>query len=192
MPGPEEERQLAVTLLARAEEERRGLLEEARAQGQKILTEAEAQVRALREARIGEARRRAETVLAQRLSEARFRGIEAEARLLESACQGVLEKARGALGELRQSKHYARLLSRLLEECLAEFPQGAPVRLVLDPRDAPALEPRSRFRVEHGGPFLGGVIATDEAQTVVVDNTFEARLRARTSEIRRLLGEVFS
>lgn len=190
MAGQGEERQLAVALLSRAEEERRRLLEEAKAEARKILTAAEAEVRALRDARLAEARRRAELALARRRSETRHRRVEEEARLVERAVERVLEKAAGALGEVRTKESYAGLLARLIEECLPEFPDASALRLVVDRRDLPAISGKSSLPVEPGGPFLGGVIATDETQTLVVDNTFEARIRARTSEIRRLLGEI--
>jgi len=195
MAGQGEERQLAVALLSRAEAERRRLLQEAKAEARKIMTEAEAEVRALRDARLAEARRRAELALARRRSETRHRSVEEEARLVERAAERVLEKAAGALGQVRTTESYGDLLARLVEECLSEFPDSAPIRLVVDSRDVERLEGKltqpGRLRVEPGGPFLGGVMASDGAKTLVVDNTFEARVRARTSEIRRLLGEVF-
>jgi vacuolar-type H+-ATPase subunit E/Vma4 len=201
MPQGDDERRLAIALLARAEQERRRLLEEANAEARKVVSDAAAQLASLREARIGDARRRAEQELARRVSEARFRAMSEEARLLEGACRSALEKARAALGALREAEAYAPVLERLLEECLAEFSESdAPLRVVVDPRDralvAECLKRRSnlaacRLRIEPGGPFLGGLRVSDENESLVVDNTFEARLRARTSAIRRLLGEIF-
>lgn len=184
-------------LLSRAEEDacriRDGATEEART----TLGEARLKVEALREERLFEARRRAERKLSRQMSEARFQTAAERTRLVDDAVSRTFREARRALGELRASPEYATVFGRLLEECLAELPAETRVKLVIDPRDQATLERELVHRDlpiasdARGGPFLGGLKAGDEAGRFEIDNTFEARLDARASEIRVRLGKIF-
>jgi vacuolar-type H+-ATPase subunit E/Vma4 len=71
------------------------------------------------------------------------------------------------------------------------------VTVVVDARDVEALEkglePEDRVEttIEKGGPFLGGLKLVSADESLVVDNTFEARLEARMPGIRARVGRIF-
>ena len=193
MPPERDERELARALLSRGEDERRRILDQARTEATALLEEADSQVRALGEERLRVSRERARQEIAVRRSRVRVEQAGERARLLEDAVGRVLERARARLDGARKEPSYAALMARLARECLDEFPDATSVRLCVDPRDKGILEFSVPVEsVESGGTLLGGVQAVDVEGALLVDNTFEARLAARASELRLRLWKIFS
>ncbi|HEY7821023.1 MAG TPA: V-type ATP synthase subunit E, partial [Vicinamibacteria bacterium] len=150
-----------------------------------------------RRKRLEAAREKARREVGRKRAEERVRWAREELYLLDEAFRDSLEQARRRLGALREEEGYGILLRHLFEEARPWLPRGAPVTVVVDPRDVEALEkglePEDRVEttIEKGGPFLGGLKLVSADESLVVDNTFEARLEARMPGIRARVGRIF-
>lgn len=184
------------SLLSRAEADCRRAREEAGRSAEKILTNAREQARVEREKRLAWVRQRTEREAERRLSEARHRHEMDRLRVMEQAHERVVAEACAELESLRGRPEYEGLLDRLLEECLRECPEPVPTKIWIDGRDRQPLQGILERRgwdaveVEEAGPLLGGLKVGDVAGDWIIDNTLDARLAARSSEIRRRMASL--
>lgn len=199
-----DEQRFARALLRRAEDDRRRLLDEAEADRARLRQEAQAQLDRLRAERLDAARRRAQARLAVRLSDERCRQRAEETLLFDDACRRAVDLARARLERLREQPEYPALLGRLIDEAVGELRASDHLRpsddfkAIVDPRDRKVVLDELQRRglndvaVETGGPLVGGVQLVADGGQCVIDNTFEARLRARLPAIRTRLAKLFS
>jgi vacuolar-type H+-ATPase subunit E/Vma4 len=192
-----QEARFIAALLARAEEDCRRIREEASQAAESILGKARSQTEDERRKRLEAAREKARREVGRKRAEERVRWAREELYLLDEAFRDSLEQARRRLGALREEEGYGILLRHLFEEARPWLPRGAPVTVLVDARDVEALEkglePEDRVEttIEKGGPFLGGLKLVSADESLVVDNTFEARLEARMPGIRARVGRIF-
>ena len=193
-----DERQFASALLRRAEEDRNRILREAEAEAQQVRREAEAQMERLRAERVDAARRRARARLEFRLGELGVSRRAEETRLVDDVRTRALDGARERLSRIREGPDGAAHLGRMVDQCLAEMGSTRDVVVIVDPRDREKVTAElwrrqlSEVVVRIGGPFFGGLQAVSEDGHLMIDNTFDARLRARLPAIDVRLAAVFA
>ncbi len=158
------------------------------------------QIQAEAEATANERRRQArqragagcENELAMRRQQAQLRA----GKMYQSARAGLiteaLERCQDELGKLRDSPRYREIYGRLLQEALMLLKkEDGQIFLRADPRDQALLEDlvteggTQVLGVEYVLSSNGGVIASNQGDYVVVDNTLETRLERAYSGLQR-------
>jgi vacuolar-type H+-ATPase subunit E/Vma4 len=131
---------------------------------------------------------------------AKLEVLHAIGGLRETLVDTALEGAASRLSSIRAQAAYREVMVRLTQESLAEirssFGENNAAFLEIDPRDRPIID---AILVEIGLNLLvkesldcwGGLVASSEDGRVVVINTWEARLKRATPNLRRYLPGLF-
>lgn len=117
----------------------------------------------------------------------------------EALVDTAIQRTRERLATLRSDPVYPAILSRLVDEALADLRQSltddSPICLEADPRDRALLEPMVRdadLDVRYTLNAWGGVIASSSDGRITVFNTLESRLERAMPYLRRCLAAQFS
>jgi vacuolar-type H+-ATPase subunit E/Vma4 len=128
---------------------------------------------------------------------ARLEAIRVVGEAREALVDMTLERTRGVLAGLRTDRQYPEVLSRLLEEALAELRSSlehqAIIHLEADRRDRALLESLLKhldvdIEVSYIKECWGGLVARSEDGRVVVDNLLETRLERAIPFLRQYLA----
>ncbi|WP_456483655.1 V-type ATP synthase subunit E [Methanopyrus kandleri] len=186
-------------ILEDAEKEAEEILEEAKRDAERIREKAEREAEEMRREILDRARREAETRRRREIAQAKLEVRQERLRVKEEYIEKAIERAEEKIRELAEEgrKEYLEFLKRSAIEAVNAISSDEVV-LRANENDLMLLdEMLSEIRdetgkdVELGEPVevVGGVIAESKDGSEAYDNTVDARLRRRRSEIVRRVSE---
>ena len=168
--------------------EREGILAEAQAMVDRILSQAREEAEARRRQRLEAELRTVRAEQARLLNDARLASLKQLSVARDDLIDAAFQQAAKRLERLRGSPLYREVLRRLLEETASQLGPGRVV-VKVDPADARLAEELVESLgldavVEPTLHCSGGLEASDAEGRIVVRNTFESRLQ-RAREVLR-------
>lgn len=188
------DKELKAAIQEEFEGEKQKLLNQAKAEAEGILAEAQKEVDLMRKRYLQELEKRMAEEKLRALSELR---LEARKEVLlekEGIFEEAMEAIRGALQDLRLNKErYSHALRALIMEAKENFGEGVHLKIKVAKGEmglckkvvAELLGPHAT--IEEMPDASGGIIASDEEERRICDNTFASRLDKMAPLIRQRL-----
>lgn len=160
------------------------MIAEAQAECDRIMAAARADAARNGEAERDRIRAEAETELTRSISAARLDAQRSVLIRRGELADGVFERVKAKLAQLRQSDGYVKWLTAAVESCQKLYPEGKAV-VSLAPEDMKHAPKLGCPVTEDSSIRLGGAIVGFEGSSTVCDCTFDSMLEAERADFCR-------
>ncbi|NOZ58255.1 MAG: V-type ATP synthase subunit E [Euryarchaeota archaeon] len=190
-------------IIARIEEDARAevdrIMSDARAKAEEIKKEAELRARAKKEEILSSGRREAEQERARIVANAKLRARKALLDAKEEVIREAFSRAREELAKVAGEERYGEILKKLILEAIETI--GGDVEIVARKEDKKILSKSFLQEISREAGVkvtlakdtissIGGVVVRSKDGKAEVDNTFETRLERISSELRSSVAKV--
>ncbi len=184
-----------IALEEQGEQESREAVQAAQEQAQGIKEDAEAQAKAIRDAKVDAAKAHATLASARTVNSARLAGRRTVAGVKERAIVQSFDEALAKLGSIRGTEGYPALFRALADEAVAGL--SGEVVLQVDPADAALAADYLKVSglvgsVDATAKTCGGLVAVAEGGDLFRRNTLEDRLEKYRGLGQSEISEVLS
>ncbi len=170
-------------ILSQARGKGKELEEAAKREAQTIVHAAEIAAKEDLERRLAEAREKGKQLLREKVMKEKLALRKEILELREQLVGEVMEEVRRRLQEFTKTQAYREWLKRKLSEALSVLGKGAVVRM--NPSDAKLARRLIRgIKVEADLQTIGGFKASSSDGKLLLDETFESRIRRRFEDLR--------